>query len=269
MFRYLSISLVFMVMLAFTGVLAAERIEYPFKRTDSQMDMGQDFLNIHKFNSRHKQSEKGYANGQNYSEILNDRIEIRMVWIPSGAFWMGIGEKTKTKTHEQWLKPVKMTRSFYIQETEVSQLQWNSVIGKSSLNVEKSMYVSRDVSWLETIVFCNRLSIQKGLEPCYFSDPTCSKVIDDFNPSKVDRVYWKQSANGYRLPTEAEWEYAAWLKSQDNPDSTQIDTPSWEWCWESDFFGQIFNAKENGHTLLQTSSEDGKLYFRLARFAEE
>ena len=53
-----------------------------------------------------------------------------------------------------------------------------------------------DVSWNKAILFCNLLSRHLGLKECY-------SISDD-----GENVVWNREANGYRLPTEAEWQYA-------------------------------------------------------------
>lgn len=63
------------------------------------------------------------------------------------------------------------------------------------------------VSWYEAVTWCNAYSEMKGLTPCYYSDFSYKNVYRDY--SSFGYVYWNKSANGYRLPTESEWEYAA------------------------------------------------------------
>jgi len=117
------------------------------------------------------------------------QLSLRMVNIPGGSFLMGSVDGGSDE------KPVKtITLSgFEIGSTEVTQAQYNSIMGEnpSFFKLDDNAPAEK-VLWKDAITFCNKLSEKLGLEPCYnLSTGAC-----DF------------SKNGFRLPTEAEWEYA-------------------------------------------------------------
>ena len=82
--------------------------------------------------------------------------------------------------------------SFYICDHEVTQAEYFSIMGNNPSIFRGNNRPVENVSWNDAIEYCNRLSLSKNLTPCYYNGFDC-----DF------------TANGYRLPTEAEWEYAA------------------------------------------------------------
>lgn len=139
----------------------------------------------------------------------------RMMALPPGEFRMG----SQKFDDELPMHQVQIRQSFALSETEVTQGQYQAVIGENPSHFKdqpgwEERPVER-VSWLDAVKYCNTLSEKEGLPPCY-------KV-------QGEAVTWQGlECAGYRLPTEAEWEYAARADTAtDYSGSQQIDDVAW------------------------------------------
>lgn len=148
-----------------------------------------------------------------------------LVFIKGGAF-----KNTKSNYYG---KDVILS-DFYIGKYEVTQKEWVEVMGSNpSQFIGDNMPVEM-VSWYDAVEYCNKRSIKEGLEPYYNID---KNKKDPNNLSDYDHIKWtitiNAGANGYRLPTEAEWEYAAgggqMSKSYTYSGSNNADEAAWNW----------------------------------------
>ena len=113
-----------------------------------------------------------------------------MIGIEGGNFQMGSNNSSREKPVH-----IVVLGDFYIGKYEVTQKEWKDIMGNNPSKYKGENLPVERVSWYDAVEFCNKKSISEGLTPCYSGSEKDIKC--DF------------SQNGYRLPTEAEWEYAA------------------------------------------------------------
>jgi formylglycine-generating enzyme required for sulfatase activity len=116
-----------------------------------------------------------------------------MVRINGGTFMMASPTNEAGSLADEVQHQVTVS-SFYMGKYEVTQKEYQEVMGTNPSNFKGDNLPVENVSWYDAVDYCNRLSQKEGLTPAY--------TIDGEN------VTWNSNANGYRLPTEAEWEYA-------------------------------------------------------------
>mgnify|MGYP005782504169 CR=1 FL=1 len=123
-----------------------------------------------------------------------EKTDDGLVLIKGGTFNMGSPNDEMQRENDEVEHEVSVD-DFYISPYEVTGEEYEKVMGENPSYFKGENLPVESVSWYAAIEYCNRLSEQEGLTPVY--------TIDENN------VSFDRSANGYRLPTEAEWEYAA------------------------------------------------------------
>jgi len=265
------------------GVLVSKYISWKDKKIVVEVPTGATTGNVFVYVNGQK------SNGMNL-EVQTDAILLEQVLIQSGKFMMGADDELSGYSDPK--HPVMVTKPFYISKYEISQGVWDKVSSTShnSYNVGANNPVER-VSWLNCCKFCNELSVREGFEPVYtISGETVTANWD---------------ANGYRLPTEAEWELAAragsdWRygKGKDGGNGV-VSTMAWhnenagnktheigskeanyyglhdmlgnvkEWCW--DWFDAFYYAesKDSLDPKGPSTSQDGGKSLRGGSYTED
>jgi formylglycine-generating enzyme required for sulfatase activity len=134
-------------------------------------------------------AKRGASKATNPTPIITTPSGVEMVLLPAGSFVMGSprGEEADETPHTVHVD------AFCIDRYEVTQEHYQKVMGRNPSRHKAARRPVEQVRWTEAAAYCNARSRLEGLEPCY--EPNTWQCNFD--------------ADGYRLPTEAEWEYAA------------------------------------------------------------
>jgi formylglycine-generating enzyme required for sulfatase activity len=205
--------------------------------------------------------DQGFAGSACTPEPITTPLGVEMVLIPAGEFLMG-DDPAAGGPQAMAPQPAHRVRisAFYMDTSEVTQESFRRLMGRNPSKFQGPDRPVERVSWYDATQYCNARSLREGLQPCYDRET----LECDFH------------ADGYRLPTEAEWEYAcrsgsttrwsfgndaarlgryAWFKEnaaktthpvkQKRPNAWglyDMHGNVWEWC--NDFFGKKYLGKD-------------------------
>ncbi|MDR1899744.1 MAG: SUMF1/EgtB/PvdO family nonheme iron enzyme [Treponema sp.] len=116
-----------------------------------------------------------------------------LVRVPGGTFTMGSPPSEPGGDDDKVQHQVTVS-AFYMGKYEVTQKEYQALMGNNPSEFKGDTLPVERVSWFDAVKYCNARSLKEGLDPAY--------TING------ETVAWNRNAGGYRLPTEAEWEYA-------------------------------------------------------------
>lgn len=170
-------------------------------------------------------------------DVVN--IPDNFVFIEGGTFQMGSPETESWRSDDETQHTVTVS-DFYMSQYEITQAEYEEIIGSNPSNFSGSNLPVENLSWLDAAAYCNARSEKEGLTPVY--------TIDGQN------VSWDRSANGYRLPTEAEWEYACRAGT-----STPFNTQTSISAEEANYYGHYpYMIEDNYFSQANLDTQPGE-----------
>lgn len=218
-----------------------------------------------------------------------------MAYVPEGSFFMGVDEGSALAMFGSSPRHrAHITRPFWMALFPCAQMLGSAVLREHNNTFTDQYKPMESISWIDVIYFCNELSRKEGLKPVYsLPEHLCNNLENN------TKLQWDREANGYRLPTEAEWEYCAkagreflysggnsldevgWFSSNTYSRTSMVGEKKpnewgfydmsgnvFEWVWDASFreysemevYDPIYVRNEQGFRICRGGSWDSEVF---------
>lgn len=211
-----------------------------------------------------------------FNSIENMNIEKNMVLINASGKSFQMGIKDSIDILDEFSRPVHLvsfTYDFYMDTTEVTISEYRKVMGNNPPIGDSSNLPITNVNWFDAILYCNKRSKMFGKDTVYFY--TEKKIMSDNHCYGLRDLVINYTKNGYRLPTEAEWEFACRAGTNtasywgESFDSVVVSQYAWYYKNSTSIINPVGKKLPNGFNLYDMSGNvfelcndyyDGKYY---------
>ncbi len=149
-------------------------------------------------------------------------------------------------------------KDFLIGKTEVTQDFYEAVMGENPSHNKQPDFPAENLSWYDSLVFCNKLSAICGKTPCYSINGETDVSKWDYVPHQYKlikaEIVFDETADGYHIPTMEEWDYA--ILGGENLEysgSNDLDTVAWTDCNAGGSSHKVASLKPNGYGIYDMS----------------
>ena len=208
------------------------------------------------------------ASAKYFTEDLGNSVTLEMVEIPGGTFIMGSPESEAQRRSNEGPQHQVTVPSFYMGKYELTQVQYQAIMGRNPSNFKGDNLPVEGVSWNNAVAFCKKLSQKTGKK---YRLPSEAEWEYACRAGTTTPFYFGESITPDLVNYDGDYTYASAPKGKYRQHTTDVGTfpPNsfglydmhgnvWEWC-QDDYINNYINAPTDGSALTSPSWWSGKL----------